>query len=382
MKVTSEKILTTKDNSSKNTFVINNNNYGIPDTICQVIINKIISKVVSNSNNELIYSKINSHCFDFIMNFIDPFLSEDFIFHENQIEIDTEMNEKQKNNIYFSTIPQNYSNTWVEIFEPDTPELDRYHSDRTKIIKEEKKTDNNKENEVNNIALIDNQEKTDNDNQKRNENKLNTLKETIELESHLNSKNDSRDDEVKIFEEKEIRRDNKKNGTRISAISAVSEQKEKTRKYTKNLMIDLPCYDLPKETYENKYIVLNNNEENNLLRLEKEKEIINKEQQKNLELIKNKKDFEKKIKIKQNREFDTNKLTFDSNGNIININIPNIDSFSKEFYITKPTITNLEVKPAGSYLDNEIKNLKNKNKKLNKKETILNESLIKKKVQI
>jgi hypothetical protein len=35
---------------------------------------------------------------------------------------------------------------------------------------------------------------------------------------------------------------------------------------------------------------LNNNEENNLLRLEKENEIINKEQQKNLELNKNKKE--------------------------------------------------------------------------------------------
>ena len=89
--------------------------------------------------------------------------------------------------------------------------------------------------------------------------------------------------------------------------------------------------------------------------------------------------MKKKIKIKLNREFDTNKLTFDSNGNIININIPNIDSFSKEFYITKPTITNLEVKPAGSYLGNEIKNLKNKNNKLKKKEYILNESLITKK---
>ena len=377
MKVTSEKRLTTKDNNPKNTSSNNNNNYGIPDTICQVIINKIISKVVSNSNNDLIYSKINSHCFDFIMNSIDPFLSTDFIFHENHIQTETEMNENQKNNIYFSTIPQDYSNTWVEIFEPDTPELDRYHSERTKIIKEEKRTDSNKENEVNNnINLIDNQEKTDNNNLKRNKNKLNTLKEAIELESHLNSKNDSLDDEVKIIEEKEVKRDNNKTGTRISV---VSERKEKARKYTKNLMIDLPCYDLPKEAYENKYIVLNNNEENNLLRLEKEKEIINKEQQKNLELNKNKKEYEKKIKIKLNREFDGNKLTFDSNGNIININIPNIDSFSKEFYITKPTITNLEVKPAGSYLGNEIKNLKNKNNKLKKKEYILNESLITKK---
>ena len=359
MNFKSEKILTEKISKSKNISNANNSNYGIPDTICQAIISKIISKVVSSSSNNIIYSKMNSHCFDFIINFIEPLLSIDFIFHENHSKIEKEMNENQKSNIYLSTIPQNLSNTWVEIFEPETQVFDRYHSDKTKIVKEEKNIDKNKENkenEVNNIVIKDNLEKVDNkNNRQRDIKKLNTLKEKIELEPQLNSKNDSHEDENKIIEEKEIRRDNNKNGTKISVMS---DKKEKTRKNTKSLMIDLPCYDLPKEAYENKYAALNDNEENNLLRLEKEKEIANKELQKNIEILKNKKEYEKKIKIKLITEIDTNKITFDSNGKIINLNIPNIDSFSNEFYISKPTITNLEVKQANSYLDKNKKLIK------------------------
>ena len=354
MKVTLENTLTTKENKFLNT--IDDNNYGIPDTICQIIINKIISKVVSQSRNNLIYSKINSHCFDFIMNFIDPFLSTDFIFHEHHSKNDIRNSETENQNIdlNFSKIHQNISNTWVEIFEPDTPELDRYNPENIKIVKEEK--NNNKGKEANNLVDNDNKEIKPINNKPRRENKLNTLKESLELESHLNNKNES-NEENKKNEEKENIRDNNKSNTKKYRIK---EQREKTRKNTKNLIIDLPCYDIPKEVYENKYITLNSNEENNLLRIEMEREIINREQQKNFEMIKNKKEYEKKIKIKFTKEFDSNKITFDSNGNIINLNIPNIDSFSNEFYISKPIITNLEVKTTSSNLENGIKGLKNK----------------------
>ena len=117
MKVISEKNII---NEKKITNNQENNNYGIADTICQIIINKIISKVIGQSNNSLIYSKLNKHCFNYMLNFIDSFLSTDFIFYENN-------NQNQNKRIFYSTIPQNILNTWVEIEEPDTPELDRYH---------------------------------------------------------------------------------------------------------------------------------------------------------------------------------------------------------------------------------------------------------------
>ena len=55
-----------------------------------------------------------------------------------------------------------------------------------------------------------------------------------------------------------------------------------------------------------------------------------------------------------------NKITFDSNGNIINVNIPNVDSFSKDFYISEPIINDIKIKPFSLYRKN-----KESNKKLN-----------------
>ena len=96
--------------------------------------------------------------------------------------------------------------------------------------------------------------------------------------------------------------------------------------------------DLPRDAYENKYMQMNSNEENNLLRIEREKEIFEKEQKRLLEENRHKLENEKNLKINQNKEFDSTKVTFDPNGEIINVNIPNTDTFSKEFFISKTAV--------------------------------------------
>jgi len=311
------------------------NNYGISDTVCHIIINKIISKVISKSNNDVIESKMNKHCFDFILNCIDQFLSTDFIFYENNNQ-----EQDQNKNIYYSTIPQNILNTWVEIEEPETPEIDRYHYIRTKIVKESDTKKNN--NDAIELVSKENQEKSlAVRSVHRSGNKLNTLKENLEFEYHFNSYNDFSDAQIKIIEENEKNLNEKEIKKKLNFNNF---EKEGGKKDTKNLFIDLPCYDLPSEAYENKYIIMNSSEEYNLLRMEKEKDILNKEQQKILEKMKNKKDYEKKLKIKLTKEFDSNKVTFDSNGNIINLNIPSIDSFTNDFYMSKPIVTDLKIK--------------------------------------
>jgi hypothetical protein len=83
---------------------------------------------------------------------------------------------------------------------------------------------------------------------------------------------------------------------------------------------------------------MNSNEENNLLRIEREKEIFEKEQKRLLEENRHKLENEKNLKINQNKEFDSTKVTFDPNGEIINVNIPNTDTFSKEFFISKTAV--------------------------------------------
>ena len=240
------------------------NNYGISDTVCHIIINKIISKVISKSNNDVIESKMNKHCFDFILNCIDQFLSTDFIFYENNNQ-----EQDQNKNIYYSTIPQNILNTWVEIEEPETPEIDRYHYIRTKIVKESDTKKNN--NDAIELVSKENQEKSlAVRSVHRSGNKLNTLKENLEFEYHFNSYNDFSDAQIKIIEENEKNLNEKEIKKKLNFNNF---EKEGGKKDTKNLFIDLPCYDLPSEAYENKYIIMNSSEEYNLLRMEKEKDI-------------------------------------------------------------------------------------------------------------
>jgi cyanate lyase len=69
----------------------------------------------------------------------------------------------------------------------------------------------------------------------------------------------------------------------------INAERNKARRKSQLFIIDLPYSDLPRDAYENKYMQMNSNEENNLLRIEREKEILDKEQKKLLE--------EKKLKI-------------------------------------------------------------------------------------
>lgn len=330
---------------------IKNNNYGISDTICRIIIDKIISKAITQANNNLVYSKINNHCFEFLINCVDIFLSTDFIFYEND-QYDNYNSEE-----YFSSSMHENINDMqlLQIEEPQTPEIDRYHSIKTKIVKSPD-IDSNKnilEIDLNKISSKDNNEISLLSRNNRSEKKLNTLKEATEFEYQLYSNSNSNTNTDKIEEEKENNINEKVNKKKIIKNDKKNDsKKENVKKNDKHFIIDLPCYDLPKEAYENKYISMNSNKENNFLRLEREKENINKEQQKILEKIQQKKEYEKRFKIKFIKEFDSNKITFDPNGNIINLNIPNIDSFSNEFYIPEPIIADLKYKNNIPYTKN------------------------------
>ena len=292
MKILSEKIsLKEKKINNEN----NNNEYS--EIICQMIINKIISKAISQTNNDKIYSKLNDHCFDFIINSIDPFLSTNFIFYE----ISNMKNNNKSKRFFYSIIPENITNTWVEIKEPNLPEFDRYHSNLIKIVKnfdnnncaQKNNTNIEKEKELSNIESKNNIDNSLSRNTNLGDKILNTLKESVELDYHFNSNNNS-NSEIKRVEEDKLDNLGIINKENEKKVNNIDEKVERIRKKTKSLIIDLPYYDLPKEVYENKYITLNSNEEYNLLRLEKEKEIMNKELEKNMEKNK-KKDYFKNI---------------------------------------------------------------------------------------
>ena len=109
----------------------------IAETIATILIDKMISTAVITTKVNQTYKTLNDHCFNYLTNFINPYLESGFIFYENGIE-DCDYQKKQ---IYFCHKPLEKLNTWELIPEPDTCEMDRYANNKTKVVKFNKYTD-------------------------------------------------------------------------------------------------------------------------------------------------------------------------------------------------------------------------------------------------
>ena len=131
------------DNNNQNPEEQNNSetktNSDIAETVVMMFIDKLISTSVLTSKVNHTYKTINDHCFNYLTNFINPYLETTFIFYENGKE-DLDY---QKNQIYFSSKPLEKINTWEFIPEPNSIEIDRYSNTKTKVMKYNKYTDNN-----------------------------------------------------------------------------------------------------------------------------------------------------------------------------------------------------------------------------------------------
>lgn len=340
MKITSEASIKKNSNSNK----VNNNNeirnYSISDTICQIILEKIISNVFSQSLNNKINSKINDYCFDFLSNCINSFIKTDFIFYENE----QYNNSKDKQKLYYSYAPRTKINRDIKIVEPKIPGYDRYDSVKAKIVKEIKTNNSYSECNITNNLSGNYQEQNSEKKLfskytvKRSQNKLNTLKETLEFDAQLNNNKNVEHEKNDIYKKNKNKINlNLKEINMIKKVDEMNINRNNIKRKSQFSVIEMPYSDLPRDVYENKFMQLNNNEENNLLRIEREKEILDKEQKKLLEENKNKFEIEN-MKNNLNKEFDSNKITFDPNGEIINVNIPSTDTFCKEFFVSKTAI--------------------------------------------
>ena len=318
----------------------------IADTLAMVLIDKIISTTVITSKVNQTYNTLNDHCFNYLTNFINPYLETNFIFYENGVEDP----EYQKNQIYFSRKPLEKINTWDIIPEPGANEIDRYANTKTKVMKFRKYTDMKIDGVKEYSSAFDIDE--DNKYSKRTGNE-NILNESNDEKNNKNKEKDkSRDTNKK---EKTIREPNKENkDINNSSIKQINQSLSKSIKSSKEIKtIEKPAKkpkinlkkarmekfmedmapkkkekeeileisiqdDLPKESYENIYSVINSSDENNRLRRERELQIEQKNASRLLEIEREKR-AKQKLYRRIDKDFDSNRLTFDPNGKIINL---------------------------------------------------------------
>ena len=312
----------------------------IAETVVTILIDKLISSAVITNKVNQTYKTLNDHCFNYLTNFIHPYLESSFIFYENGIE-DCDF---QKNKIYFSHEPLEKINTWELIPEPNTCETDRYANNKTKVKKfnrytdikmdnvkessvafdasEDTKTMRNNENAKDEIAnMIKNkkkekeEEKTYDKYIKENKNKSLDINKSQKLTSSMiksSTKNLN-----------EINKDNKqtqkiKIAQKRSRLNKYFEDNAPKKKEKEEILEISVTDDLPKEAYENAFSIINSSDENNRLRREREIQIEQRNAQRLAEIEREKK-AKQKLYRRSDKDFDTNRLTFDPNGKIINL---------------------------------------------------------------
>ena len=320
----------------------------IADTLAMILIDKLITSAVITSKVNQTYKTLNDHCFSYLTNFINPYLETSFIFYENGIED----SDSQKNKIYFSHKPLEKMNTWDLIPEPNTIEIDRFANSKTKVTALKR----NNENKVDRVKESSFVFDADEDNKyiKSNENDLN---ESIDIQNIKNkegkkSQEKSKKDNVNINKENkenkdinnlnakqnnqnkmkssknlnnisqtnknEIQHKKPKLNTKISRLNKYLEENAPKKKEKEEILEISITDDLPIEAYENAYTLINSSDENNRLRREREIEI---EQRNAIRLaeLEREKRAKQKLYRRNEKDFDSNRLTFDPNGKIINL---------------------------------------------------------------
>ena len=329
-KETEENKEVSQDNQANSTN--NNPSSDIAETVAMVLIDKIISTVVITNKVNETYKTLNDHCFNYLINFINPYLETNFIFYENGIEDP----EYQKNKIYFDRKPLEKINTWNIISEPETNEIDRYENTKTKIMKYKKYSDMQIDGVKESSLAFDIDDENKNIHSSENESiriqknqdkvKEKSIKEQNKENKDISNSNikpkiPSLSQSIKSLNEVQKKEEQKKKiklPPRKKIMNKFSDDMAPKKKEKEEILEISVTDDLPQEAYENIYSIINSNDENNRLRRERELQIEQRHAQKLLEIEKEKR-AKQKLYRRLDKDFDSNRLTFDPNGKIINL---------------------------------------------------------------
>ena len=272
------------------------------EIIVEMILNKIVLNSIYEVKNKEINEKMKLLCYNFLNTNINLMIKTKFFVYDNALEFN-------KNKIFYDYCQKKFDEELLILPEPETCGRDRNDSSILKIKKE-------------------------------------TIFSLNKNNMQIKSKNKSLNELIEIENLSKITNENKEmneNSTKSLKNENIITNKNKINEDSNNSIISLPYEDLEEEKYINIYNEQNNCREFNILRLDKERELKKKEREKKMvakKIIKDKKTKPLKIQDlkKQNkiiREFDSNELTFDSQGNIIQKKLVSIDSFAKDFSFLK-----------------------------------------------
>ena len=318
-----------------------NNLYQSTEAIIKIIIDKLIYLSIRKSYSNNINDNLGNFCFKYIQNNINNMLEPLYIPHTKKIENkESNMTNEDNKKELFWKVKQPEKNTWVEIIEPEYFEIDRYEASYIKFKDIDKKEEEEKNKEKEGVVKknIENSPKNKTHHRKSNfmKNNINAIKlssQNVNIE-YIDKKESNSN--LVFNQAQNIKQTQKTPEKNISQNNNNTNNTPNINQNKKIQIIQFPSEDIPnidEDNPEKKY----NLPEVDFLRKEFQKELIKKEEE-----IKKKQKEEKEKKLqkllinekKNDKIFDSNKLTFDSNGEIISFKLYKIDNL-KDFIIPK-----------------------------------------------
>ena len=311
----------------------NNTLYQSTESIIKIIIDKLINLSIAKSYSNKIDSQLGDYCFNFMKDNINNIFELNYIAHTKESK-KTNINNDKRADLFWG-LKKPPKNTWVEILEPEYFEIDRYEGTNIKFTdfndkKEEKKTEINKNDVNNNLNIKNNYQKSLYIYNKNNNNNLAIISSKTVVNDFMDVKESTKNLLLSktLINTKNTKNENKKEKN-LSRNTNNTQNKNK-----KNQIMEFSSDDISNISEDNKQYDLPNVEN---LRKEIEENILKKEEEK----IRLKKEEEKEkllqkaiIDKKNKRLFDSNRLTFDSDGKIISFRRYNIDNL-KDFVTAK-----------------------------------------------
>ena len=344
--------------------------YSVGESIVKIIIDKIIALSVIKVETNKIYSKNKFYYFNYINNQMNNLFSLNFMCY-------TEEPENSDYSKFWKT-EFNKNNTWVEILEPESKKCDRHEGICVRNIEYEYK-DNNIPLELRkSINGIEPLMKENNKDKKEINNKLNRNRKNkkiayqSDLESLQEVGSDSGEEELVKTKEKIFPNKKYNLNKTIRELENINNNKEQNESLTKNFgsknkyrNIEFSSEDIPGIKNEFNFDKYDPPEINDLRRAFEK--FSNEKAAKKL-LTSRKSIKVNAIAFNNDKKFDFDKLTFDSNGQIIKFKPLSLNSLSNEFRQLKNNITNATNKSKKITLPiNKIKKFAIKKKSINSK---------------
>ena len=380
----------------KKGILIHQNPFQANEGLVKSIVDKLITISVRKSYSNYISRRLQNYYFEYLKNQVNTLFATNNIYYWDEPELE----HSQKRDKFWK-VDLEKNNTWVEVSEPNTTKIDRYENafmnfvgysptfeENASVVPPIKRQNtyndifNDKEGfssygkkisvnikhaqtkEINKAVLDILEEKSslssleEEDNENRSKNKNNNKKNN--QKNKLNNKNNS-----KISPKIENRNNN--SSILTNKIKIQNKNNNNTniinRKPKKEPIPEMKYKEIPgieKEYIHDKYDPPNIN----VLRKEREEEIIKKEKEekKNLnikkimEIVKNANNENNNNSKKKIKLFDSNKLTFDSNGKILSFKQVSIESLMNDFATLKDSIKSFDA-------NIKLKKIKKKNTK-------------------